>query len=630
MSQLATMPEQPIPMVAPPRGGLDLTPANLRRNIIEPALSLRRRVTQASAESIRMYHGAHAGPTGPSDQECYESHNAEWVANIVPHCIMFNPKVKYTEQGGTDEATAIKEAALNSLIQQVNLRRPLEACAYDLQFDFFVMLVHLRDTPGHINLQAMMAQSSGQPAPPAVTPQQPYCTRISPRMYFRDVRTPEFGRPRAEGHMLVKYKSEMIAETVTDETGAQVSKYNAAAVAALTPAAGLTEMRSDLMQDGIVMAEDDRDLVVIFEVCCAELGLLLSIGFNDDGATFLREEREYKGPDSSPYVLGGIYLIPDQVYPLAPLAVTRRQVEELNQHKGLLSRDAGTAKRISVIGAMESGIIGTIQDAPSGSIVSAPGFNGQHAIVDMGGPNPATYEHVTFLEGKLDRTSGLSEMQRGNLTGVTAQEAAQAAGFVDVRIKYIQSKFFEATQDMLGKMAGLMDRTEVEFPVTIRDPQSGQMMDVTYHGEPVVPSPTYPWQTRPNVTIEPYTMEYVNQRSLREQMIETQAQVNALVEAGMTNPALKVREQVNDLLQTLNVSGGADRYVDWKLYDALRGMQLEMQMEMGIQGATGTGPDGKPVQSKGKPGKGHGDNPESKSDQQVGNFSKKAQSGQAA
>src|SRR6185369_11737524 len=123
-----------------------------------------------------------------------------------------------------------------------------------------------------------------------------------------------------------------------------------------------------------------------------------------------------------------------------------------------------------------------------GSIISAPGFNGQHAIVDMGGPNPATYDHIAFLEAKLDRTSGLSEMQRGNLTGVTAQEAAQAAGFVDVRIKYIQNKFFQATQDVLGKMADLMDRTEVEFPISIRDPVSGDMVDATYHGEPVVPS----------------------------------------------------------------------------------------------------------------------------------------------
>jgi hypothetical protein len=50
-----------------------------------------------------------------------------------------------------------------------------------------------------------------------------------------------------------------------------------------------------------------------------------------------------------PYSLFGFYLVPDQVYPLAPLAVTRKQVEEINKHRWQASRDAAVAKQIGNI-----------------------------------------------------------------------------------------------------------------------------------------------------------------------------------------------------------------------------------------------------------------------------------------
>lgn len=533
---------------------LDLTPRSLREQVLQPGLELRRKLTNQSAVSKQLYRGPYQ-PNGTTNaDQTYENHNSEYVANLKPHLVHGVPSAKLTDMGAVDEETAVDESALRSLIHTTRLKTQLDLVAIDMMFDFGVMLAHTEPTPGFVG--------------GASKPRRPRLTRLSPTMVGRDPRAPEFGgMARAEFHMIVGSYRSMVEER--DANG--LPKYKFLALNQLSRSEGLEEVRKDLMQDGIAVAADDSDTVVYFEVWCREEQCWVCLGFGSGGdAIPLRSEQPYEGPLDGPYTWFGLGIDPDQVYPIAPLTITRRQVEELNAHKAQAARDAATAKRLGVVGGTAYGVVGTVQDAPSGSILSLPGFNGQYQTIDLGGVNPATVEYIEWASGKLDRTSGLAEMQRGNITGATAAEVTEAASFIDSRLKEAQSMMQEPLAVALGKVVELMHTDGVAFPFSLRNPQSGQVIRATYFGEPYAPDPTYPWRTRPTVKIEPYSMEYVNQQTLRAQMQETMGQIVTIMEASMTLPALKPREMVQDLMNTMNVDNGADKYADWQMHDLIR------------------------------------------------------------
>lgn len=532
---------------------LDLTPSKMRREIYS-SIQLRRDTTNQSRSLIRQY-GEGGRETWQSGDEVFENHAFEWVANIVPHLVFTNPTVRVTDLGVQDAQTQMVQWGLRSAIQQTRMNLDLTACAYDIQFDFACGIVVNEPTPG------FLLEGNG------FTPLRPRLKRLSPRQVFRDARAPELGKPRFEGHIFVKDKNDMLAETVTDDNGNTVPKYDSAAVMELTDNDGLDELRKDLMQDGIFLA-DSENQVVCFEVYCHEAKCWLTLGFcSGDDARLLRTEREYRGPADGCYCWFGTYIVPDQVYPLANLAVTRKQVEEINKHRWQMSRDAAVAKQVGIVNGAAPGIVANIQDAKSGDILSLPGFTGVVNTMKFGGAMKETYEYVEFSKSMLDRMSGLSEMQRGNLTGVTATEAESAKEFVDVRLKYAQNRFKEDVSIMLGKMADpLYNNKSIAFPCMIEPEGGGDPTRGTFMGGQVQPpDPQYPWRPSLMVEIEPYSMEYVNQGQLREQMIAYQQQVVELLQAQMTLPMMNGRAMLNDLGQTMNMPRSADRYANWQM-----------------------------------------------------------------
>lgn len=558
---------------------LDLTPSVLRREITS-SLKLRRDTTNKSREDIRRY--AEGGrESWEKGDATFDNHNFEWIANVVPSLVFANPSVRLTDMGVQDIRTKVVEWGMRSNIIQTRLNNDLTACAYDIQFDFAAGIVVLEPTPGHLS------NGSG------FTPMRPRFKRLSPRQVFRDSRGPELGKGRFDGHIFVRDRDDMLAEMIADENGNMVPKYDATAVMELTESDGLDELRRDLMQDGIFLA-DAKNQVVCFEVCVHDAngtGLWLTMGFGSGSdAKFLRAEREYRGPEGGPYCFFGTYMVPDQVYPLANLAVTRKMVDEINKHRWQMSQDAGVAKQIGIVNAASPGVVGNIQDAKSGDILSLPGFSGVVNTMKFGGAMKETYEYVEFAMTMKDRLSGLSSMQRGELSGVTAREVDEASAYTDIRLKYAQNRFKEDVSfGPLAKMADyLYNNDSVAFPCMIEGENGAPPIKGTFVGGMVKPDPAYPWKPNLNVVIEPYSMEYVNQRQLRDQMIAHQQQVIALVQAQAAMPALNGRAMVNDLAQTMNISSGADRYVNWDLLmiqmaQQMAAQQAQTQMDMEMQ-----------------------------------------------
>lgn len=553
---------------------LDLTPRVMREEI-EKSLKLRRSHTEKSRDLIKQYAGPNYRGGWSSEGMDYYNHPFQWVVNIVPNHVLTNPDVYITDMGIQDDSTRVLTWAMRSLIPQMGFARQARLIAYDQEFDFGVGMVRLEPTGGWWK----------QPGP--FVPMRPVVRRLSPRVYGRDHCTPEYGRPRYEFHIVIADIEDMRRAKTFD------GKPKFKNLDQLAIDQDVEKIAGELMGDGLSFSKE-RKQVVYFEVWVPERDALLCMGYGDgDSAVYLRDEREYKGPETGPYQLFGTYSVPDQVYPLPNLAVTKRQAEEINKHRKQQSLDAGTAKRLGIVNGAETGIIAKIQDAPSGSILCIPGFSGMATNFEFGGPLPQTIEHTALEIEQLDRLSGLTEMQRGNVTGVTATETAEAAAFADTRLTHSKNIFTENTVDLLNKVVALCDESDdVAFPVAVDTP-NGRMRGTFYGGAFGDPTRgSTPWKRSLTTEIKPESMNYTNRDRRRAQLREAQEHALAVYAAAKMDPAINATPMVDDMFEALNMPFAGGRYYNQQLAAAMQLMQMEIGQGM-APGPAGDTPEAK-------------------------------------
>ena len=541
---------------------LDLTPGKLFDDV-QRSLDLRRKVTQASAARIRQY-------TGSAYMKGYGSNALEnfaykWVSVMVPQMVMYNPTVRVTTGSAQGEHEAAYEEGFKVLLPSIMFAKTLMRIAFDVQFDFGVALVSKEPTP------------EAHPGP--FVPLRPTCARVSPRQYFRDHKAAALGAPRFEGHISLRQLDDL--KQATDAHGQPMYDAKALDMAAV---GDVKDIISDLMQDGFVVGDATQGLLPVVSMYDAERQMVCTYAMGMGGMTLLREDEADSGHDS-PYVLFGIWDVPDQIYPLSPLAVSQDAVEALNKQLQLMDKANETARRLLVVNSTSTEIKEQIANAPYGSILSIPGFNGILNVADIGGARPDQYEYTQMQRTDLDRLTGLTDQTRGIPTGSTATGESIAAQFTDTRLKYAQNVFRDRVGEVLTKMAAMMDDPNVAFPLPDDENGSGR----TFVGEPM---PAGLWQKRARVEVEPYSMEYVNQGMLRAQLEEAQKAVIGMVQARRAMPELQAQKMVDDLLATLNVPRAANRYVNWPLQDAMIGMQAAAVQSQGMQAP----PQGQPPQ----------------------------------
>lgn len=533
---------------------------------IDDALRLRRSITNASSRRIRLYAGScyRADWTSlPGAAEVIETHAYEWCVTVVPHLVIDNPTVKVTEMGITDAQTQSLQLALQSLIRQIKLSDTLRAVGMDLQFDFGVAMVRLEPTPG-----IKGPEDGAVDAPQTFVPMRPVVERVSPRMYFHDAQTPIHGKPRFAGHFRCVEIDELLAETTVDQSGNVVPRYNPELIKNAAKSADLEQLRVEMLQDGIVLT-DERKNVLLVEVWLRKQNQLVTCIWNGATMEELEEPRSYAGPEEGPYVLFGLQSVPDQVYPLAPLAVVEKQVEELSAHRMQAAKSAAVAKTVHVFDGAAEGQIAQFMSCADGSGLSLPNFTGKYATVRTPGADPQTLEYIDRCKARLNETSGINDVMRGNISGeASATEVAQAGGFADVRLKDAQHEFKNCVGELLRRIVDLLDRhDDVIFPVAAEHPVTGEMTRATFVGgadeDPM--NAGWPFRRSLTVTIEPYSMEYTSQAVLRQQMMTAQEYIIKITQAGTMMPWLKVEKMITDLMAQFNLPNAGSRYVDFAL-----------------------------------------------------------------
>lgn len=557
LASSAIAPVQPtrLPTSLPATRDTDVPNPKQMCDRVDRDLRLRRSITKKSAEQIRMFLA--------EDDDVWENHAFEYTANTVGAFVSGPPSVRITDGGVEDDHTRLVQDALRSQVVRQEMVSVLRRLAGDIPFDFSVAMVKLRPTQG--------VKYEGR-----VIPLEPCVERISPRRYGRDADTPLFGLPRHEFHIVVARRSELLEHQADDGT----PLYDAQKVRQLQQGP-LAQLRKELKIDGISLSEEDSDIVILYEIFVRDLfdvGGWLTMAPDGGDGVYLREPRPAVCCESGPYALGGLHYGPDQVYPTAPLAVTRRHVEELNAFHKQITEDAKSLKRLTFVDGQQPGLVANIRDANSGDVVSVPGWGGHSVTADLGGVNPGLLEHVAGRKQLLDRVSSLTDTERGNVApGATATGIDRAASFSTMRREIAQSSFNEFIASLLSKYADFMGSCkEVCFPFTYEDPTAGgaggkggsTMIRSTFYGGEYNADDGYPWKRRYQAMIEPNSMSYTHKGALRAEMAEFQQRVIGLLSATQSMPFIQVRAMIDDLAQTLNLSKAATRYVDFELLRA--------------------------------------------------------------
>jgi hypothetical protein len=513
---------------------------------------------------IRKYAGKNyrEGWLVPSDT--YENHAFEYITNMIPAWSYENPavEVKSRTPGLMDQVVEAMQQALNSWVREVQISKVMRDVAVDTCFAWGVAAITMEQVPGH----------EDEPEPPM----WPVVRRVLPTRFFLDPYATSVREARYMGHVWVKHRKDL-EEAIDPDTGLPL--FNKEVLDEMGNDEGIRDINeAELRQDALSGMYLAKGMVVGYEVWVRETNTIYTLGYgrdNKDGKN-LREPRPFVGcPKHGPYHVIGIYTVPGQAYPLSPLAVTADMVQELDAHAGQMKQQAGSAKRLIVV---DSNVTADkISMTADGNVIVVPGYKAADTI-EFDGPAKANLDYSLILRDRLDRISGLSDLVRGQVDGdATATESQLASQYANVRTRYAQSIFRESVSDILENAAYVMyTDPRVAFYMSIETPAGPQT--VAYSGGPW-PGQDLARFEHLKLSIDPYSMEWVNEGVKQRQMAEVFDRVllvGAQAPQLMMN-GLDVSRMLDDLGETVNMKGLGKRYLNPAMVQQAAMMQVAAQ-----------------------------------------------------
>lgn len=538
--------------------------------------------------------------------EVHENHAQEWVANMVPNLVGgLKVSLRSTSMPTDDPRLKKLEVVLNCWGQGSDLKQLLIQHAYDMQYDFPVALV---------STEEIQAYAAGQETPvwaEAGKPShfKPKTFRIPPQMFFRDLQTINRLGGRFVGHMWVEDKESLLSEKLPNGR----PKYDREAL----EAAGIdNDIRGLLSEMGITCPGSgiDREQVVGYEVYVPETGMIYTmantVSGGKNGGKYLCEPRRYRGPASGPYAMGGVTLIPDQVYPLPPLALIHDLMLELNRHAGQASDDAGAMKSLTVVDA-DPKSVGKIMMAGNRGFLALPGFKGSSQEVRFGGASPDQLAYIEILNARIDKTLGLSEAIRGNSTGDTAEEVRTIQQNRNLRVRWAQERFADFAASIYRIAAThFVTNPRAYQDVHYVDDITGDTYSGAYDDGELARSGLRMEDL--HLEIDVNTMGPQNDALRSMNMMKGMEWAGANAQVMVANPHLQWEKIAEDFYDSLGFKGRGKRYVNFEILKAmqspivLQAMMAQAQLQAVMSGQPPMGAPGEagPPQMGGAQGAG--------------------------
>jgi len=317
------------------------------------------------------------------------------------------------------------------------------------------------------------------------------------------------------------------------------------------------------------------------------------------GGRYLRAPRKAFCPPTGPYWMFGMYLVPSQLYPLSPLAVTNELVDEINAHADYLARTAEESKTMHIVNASNKQLLETIKHGETGHVYPVENWEGELQTIEIGGPSEGAFRYIQILRERLDRQSGLTQLQRGQTTGddTTATEATIASRSGDARLSYMQNQWRGDVVECIRKAAWFMFSTSaVAFPVPIpREGFAGStdetegLEDGEFVGGLTDEQKAQGFEFDDlELEIEPMSMELVDEALLQRRTLQVfQLIVKEIAPAMLQFPFLNWRKLYRDLMEAFNIRDGAS-YINFEMLEMMLTLKFEagaMDQIPGIDGA---------------------------------------------
>lgn len=393
-------------------------------------------------EQVALYHGR---AWKNSEVSAHENHSYEMASLLLPKLSYDNPACNVRSMLNTDDAeaaAAVIEQGLATWIRRTRYRTLGSRLALDELFNFSAL--------------AVQRVGSTRKLEPFGSVHLPGAKRIPQRMFGMDglAHTAEESRFFFRKWFVDKEDLKRIAR------GSE--EWNEAAIDELVEDAGLPNEWSKAPK---------RKQVALYDVWMrgraadgGELpegysGTMLTVGAvrTTTGQTgeLIRKPHNHWGHSDGPFVVGGCYSVPDSPWPLGMLSATYEQTKELNRQCARMAEEMDAYKRLALVDAMDTQLAKDI--ATQGNLFVIPVANlGSNKVIqlEVGGTTEQRVAYVQLLRDRLDRNSGMTDAQRGNVTGQgTATELNLAADAATARNAYIARQRADAATQCLERIA---------------------------------------------------------------------------------------------------------------------------------------------------------------------------------
>lgn len=460
-----------------------------------------RRVTSTLARRIYNYHGPHYGALKPSEYYDVANHGFDYVSIMLPQVVFNDPDIEISSSRGAVPRAVAKaqQAGMRRWVKDSAFIRKMELLAVDMFFGFCVALVKQRPNVRSNDIKRMKdgtkkeyfsVRGGGDSMLTTDAVEESSnlhwseVCRVQPTMWGMDPNCTDYAEAAYAYHKFRRSKREMIA--IAEEQNEHTEfKWELKDLRELKPNNTLDDTdRGGLNEPGM------RDDLYICEMWVKHHSIdtkkynadegyhgtifTLALRNKDDVAEAIqvRAPRPFYGPRWGPYRLGGVYPVPDSPIPLGPLVVSQQQSEDLNAAEKALTESARDYKKLIALNASEEADFGKLNRAVSGHMIKLQSVErGMPINLEIGGVTDQQILHVERMRDRLERTSGLTDNMRGNVTGnATASENLLANDAAMTRAGYVDSKIEQFAAEVLRSVGWyLFHDDNVVFPLALDD-----------------------------------------------------------------------------------------------------------------------------------------------------------------
>ena len=272
----------------------------------------------------------------------------------------------------------------------------------------------------------------------------------------------------------------------------------------------------------------------------------------------------------------GAHRVSGDPYPLSPTVAVAEQSEDLNAHTTAAAKSAAAFKRFAVTDTGNESDRDRMKQVRNGDIVGVDNFD-RIKEMQMGGVSADQYRYIQESRDNLNRTSGLTEALRGQISrGSTATESAIADAGTQVRVAGLKRAYRQAVNQVFRSAAWFYFYGEdMIAPIG----KEGERYGITEFRGGVDPgSGREEWNFfELSMKIDTFSMEHTDQAILQKR---TQDMMQVMVEASGVMPErpwVNWREPMRHMFEVINI-GDADEWFDWDALDQYQQMILQSQM----------------------------------------------------